>query len=76
MNKDFNKLVRESLKDNEHKKNILRGAGFDKEVKRVEFNLCPFCGQPVRIEDFKDALSRREYEISGMCQTCQDAFFE
>ena len=24
---------------------------------------------------FKDDLSRREYEISGLCQTCQDNFF-
>ena len=74
-NKNYN-IVRESLRDNEHKKNILRSFGFNKEVKRVEFNLCPFCGQPVKIEDFKDALSRREYEISGMCQACQNAFFK
>ncbi len=25
--------------------------------------------------DFKDALSVREYQISGMCQKCQDGVF-
>jgi len=31
------------------------------------------CGQPVT--EFKDALSRREFTISGLCQACQDKFF-
>ena len=26
--------------------------------------------------NFIDALSRREYRISGMCQSCQDQFFK
>lgn len=34
----------------------------------------PFgCGEP--IGEFRDALSRREYTISGLCQTCQDSIF-
>jgi hypothetical protein len=32
------------------------------------------CGQP--ITPFRDALSEREYAQSGLCQKCQDAFFE
>lgn len=31
------------------------------------------CGQPVT--GFRDALSEREYGISGMCQDCQDEVF-
>ena len=34
---------------------------------------CRMCNNPV--EGFKDGLSQREYEISGMCQQCQDDFF-
>lgn len=35
----------------------------------------PFgCGKP--ITTFKDELSRKEYSISGLCQSCQDAFFD
>lgn len=37
---------------------------------------CPFCGKPVDHVPFKDALSRREAAISGVCQTCQDKVFE
>jgi hypothetical protein len=34
---------------------------------------CPMCYKPIGI--FKDALSEREYEISGLCQDCQDDIF-
>ena len=63
------------LKDNKFKKSNLRGAGFDDEVKRVELGLCPFCSNPVKVEDFRNEISRREFNISGMCQKCQDDFF-
>jgi hypothetical protein len=35
--------------------------------------ICVFCKQPV--SQFKDVLSRKEYSISGLCQTCQDQVF-
>ena len=54
---------------------IMRQAGFAKEVDRTKFNLCPLCGNPVKMEDFKDALSRKEFAISGMCQECMDSIF-
>lgn len=57
------------------KEQNLRDFGFNKEVDRVHMNLCPLCGQPVKIEDFRDALSRKEYTISGMCQKCMDNIF-
>ena len=31
------------------------------------------CGKSV--EGFRDALSKREYSISGLCQNCQDEIF-
>lgn len=34
---------------------------------------CVFCGGPAT--DFKDALSKKEYGISGLCQKCQDKAF-
>ena len=34
---------------------------------------CSFCAEP--LTPFKDALSKKEYSISGMCQTCQDGIF-
>lgn len=37
---------------------------------------CPTCGKEVNMADFRDALSQKEFHISGMCQGCQDGFFE
>ena len=38
---------------------------------------CAWCGtKRVSPQDFKDDLSRKEFLISFMCQTCQDKTFE
>jgi len=34
---------------------------------------CMVCGGPAA--NFRDALSEKEYTISGMCQNCQDEMF-
>jgi hypothetical protein len=34
---------------------------------------CTFCRKPVT--EFRNAISAREYKISGFCQTCQDEVF-
>ena len=34
---------------------------------------CPCCGNP--ITNLRDELSRREFRISGMCQSCQNSVF-
>ena len=36
---------------------------------------CPFCGKDMRNPKFKDEKSRREFNISGICQECQDKTF-
>lgn len=60
----------------EFAKKNLRAFGFDEQVDRVENNQCPICGsKKTNPEDFRDDLSRREYSISGMCQSCQDGIF-
>ncbi len=40
----------------------------------IEDGVCNLCGEPIL--SFKDELSLREYEISGMCGNCQDDLFE
>ena len=52
---------------------IMRELGFGREVDRVAKGLCPTCGE--KVGSFKDGLSQKEYEISGMCQQCQDETF-
>lgn len=46
---------------------------FPEAVKNVEKGLCPMC--KLEIKGFKDELSKKEFSISGMCQKCQDKFF-
>ena len=52
-------------------KNAFGMAKSDAEEKRV----CVICHKEIRMEDFKDALSLKEYGISGLCQKCQDEIF-
>jgi len=53
----------------------LKKAGFSKEVDLVEEGRCPFCKNVVDLEGFRDELSREEFQISGLCQDCQDETF-
>jgi len=43
----------------------------DAEKEKV----CVFCHKPIKDEDFRNEISRREYGISGICQKCQDDVF-
>jgi len=36
---------------------------------------CSWCDKTVRIDEFKDQLSKDEFKISALCQTCQDLTF-
>jgi hypothetical protein len=57
-------------------KEIMKAFGFESEVKLVEEGKCPFCQEPIKSDEFRDELSRKEYVISGMCQKCQDKTFD
>lgn len=46
---------------------------FPEYVSRRKEGLCPTCGG--EITEFRNALSKKEFEISGMCQKCQDSVF-
>ena len=49
---------------------------FPKEVECVKAGYCPTCKKPIHPNiDFNDALSLKEYKISGMCQKCQNLVF-
>ena len=56
-------------------KRNLRLLGFDDQVDKVEQGLCPFCDEPIDTAAFRDEKSRKEYELSGMCQNCQNETF-
>jgi|TARA_R110000822_G_scaffold20358_1_gene65394 hypothetical protein len=52
---------------------IARITGKDRKAT-IHENKCMTCDSVV--DTFKDALSEKEYTISGMCQECQDAVWD
>ena len=42
-------------------------------ANRVINGQCTFCAH--YLTEFRDELSKKEYSVSGMCQTCQDETF-
>ena len=56
-------------------KEIMKQLGFSKQVNDVENNICPFFFFLININDFKNYISIKEYNISGLCQRCQDEIF-
>ena len=55
---------------------IMRKAGFSKEVDRVKEGKCPSCRKIIDITtEFRDEVSMREHDVSGLCQKCQDEVF-
>lgn len=43
-------------------------------IESIRNDICVECGKPAA--EFRDDLSRSEYTISGLCQTCQDKMLE
>ena len=56
-------------------KDLLKSAGFGKEVEKVEHGFCPLCSQAVDGSLFVTELDKKEYKISGICKPCQDNVF-
>lgn len=54
----------------------MESLGFTKEMENLKNGLCVFCkSTKLSREDFKDELSWKEFQTSGMCQKCQDKLF-
>lgn len=54
---------------------IIKSLFGEQIIDRLQNNECPMCGHKIDIAEFVDDLSRREFEISGLCQKCQDKIF-
>lgn len=54
---------------------IMKSAGFGGAIENIKQGLCAMCATPVKREELKDALSKKEFDISGLCQKCQDEVF-
>lgn len=44
-------------------------------VSKDIVNVCWYCGEIVNDNSFRDNLSKKEFQISGLCQKCQDIVF-
>ena len=45
------------------------------QTEAREQKICVICHNEIKDEDFRDDISRKEYDISGLCQKCQDDTF-
>lgn len=57
-------------------KELMKLMGFEEEVKLIEEGKCPFCKRPVKIDDFDDEISKKEFKLSGLCKKCMDNVFK
>ena len=60
------------MKSEQMNKLILELTGVDVN-KSVEKKICPSCHKPA--VEFRDEISKKESQISGLCQQCQDEVF-
>lgn len=57
------------------KEDIIKSLFGEQIIDRLHNNECPICGHKINTAEFVDDLSRCEFEISGLCQKCQDEIF-
>lgn len=55
--------------------NFAKKAFGQSQTEAKEKKVCVFCGKGIKMEDFRDELSVKEYGISGFCMKCQDDTF-
>lgn len=48
---------------------------FPKMVEDCQNGICPICKQKINPNEFRDELSAKEYNISGLCNKCQSKIF-
>lgn len=47
---------------------------FPENVEKIENAICVDCGS--KIDGFKNAINKKEYEISGICTDCQNKIWK
>lgn len=57
-------------------KKIMEHFGFQMELDLIKQGKCPWCKSIINFNDFRDRSSKKKFTISGLCQSCQDSFFE
>ena len=65
-------MAEPSVKTPEYEKFMKQVFHIDR-VDSIKKDVCAWCGKPAT--EFSSDLSRKEYTISGLCQSCQDECF-
>ena len=60
-------------KKSEQMENFIDGILGTSRRESITSNVCTFCKKPAT--SFRNAISEKEYSISGLCQKCQDDTF-
>ena len=72
MEKDWNPIPTEKSDEVENALSILFGVNRKESITE---KVCVSCEVDVKLDDFREEISLREFHISGLCQTCQDGVF-
>ena len=47
----------------------------EEACEKIKKGICPMCDKKVERANLRDLLSKKEFDISGFCQKCQDKVF-
>ena len=53
---------------------MMAKTNIEQMLEKKETGKCPFCGKDMSNPIFRDEKSKKEYDISGICQECQDKY--
>jgi hypothetical protein len=56
---------------------LMKALGFSKQLRLIKDGKCPICSKAVNLHELEEKgdEARNEFEISGMCYTCQVKVF-
>lgn len=57
------------------KKRSLKKFKFEQKIAMIKDNKCPLCSERVDKKEFRNEVFKREFEITGLCQSCLDMVF-
>ena len=50
--------------------------GFQINLDLIKEGKCPWCKKEINFKDFKSKKFKKDFTLTGLCQSCQDDFFE
>jgi hypothetical protein len=57
------------------KKKLLKKFKIEQKIAMIKDIRCPLCSERVDKKEFRNKVFKREFEITGLCQSCLDMVF-